>query len=294
MVRSPSTVSDELKRNAVRGRYESAKAQVKAYQRRWRQDYDAKRIPRNGKLQAFIEQELYDDQSPEAIAGPLNHRQKNLPYASKNTIYRYIKSGYGRRIEYHRSKIKQKRRRHQPASKPWKDRVFIDQRPAYINARRRIGDAEADFIVSGKSGSGILLVVVDRKMKASFLEQILLPSQQEVTKAFVRIKRRYPELKTITTDNDILLQHHRELERKLGVKIYFCHPGHAWEKGQVENTNKWIRRYIPKSSDISRYSKRFIRSLEAKLNRRIMQVLNYRRPEELLASYRKHKKRHSA
>lgn len=294
MHRSPSTISDELKRNAVKGRYESAKAQVKAYQRRWKQDYEAKKIPRNRKLQDFIEQELYDDQSPQAIAGFLKHRQRNLPYASKNTIYRYIKSPYGRRIEYHRSKIKRKHRNHRPATKPWKDRVFIDQRPAYINARRRIGDAEADFIESGRSGKGRILVVTDRKLRVSFLERILVLSQQEVTKAFECIKLRYPELTTITTDNDLLFQRHKKLEWKLGVRIYFCHPYHAWEKGQVENANKWIRRYIPKSSDISCYSKRFIRNLEAKINRRIMNVLNYRRPQEVFDTYRKRKKRRSA
>ena len=59
----------------------------------------------------------------------------------------------------------------------------------------------------------------------------------------------------------------------------------------VENTNRWIRRYIPKSSDISRYSKRFIKNLEAKINRRIMKTLNYYRPEELLKQYRKRKQR---
>ena len=98
----------------------------------------------------------------------------------------------------------------------------------------------------------------------------------------------------MTVDNDVLLRHHKQLEKILGVHIYFCFPGHAWEKGTVENTNKWIRRYVPKSSDISRYSKRFIRSVEEKLNRRYMGVLNHHTPEEMLSDYRKRKKRRSA
>lgn len=276
------------------GRYESAKAQVKAHQRRWRLNYQAKRIPRHGKLQNLIEQELYDDQSPEAIAGFLKHRQKKLPYASKNTIYRYIASPYGRRIEYHRSKLKRRRRRKKPRTKPWKDRVFIDKRPKHINARRRIGDSEGDFIVSGKSGKGILLVVADRKLRVAFLEQILELSQRNVTKACMRIKQRYPEWKSMTTDNDIMFQHFKELERKLDIKIYFCFPGHMWEKPSVENANGYIRRYIPKGSDISRYSKQFIRNLERRLNRRIMKTLKYQRPQELLGAYRKRKQRRSA
>ena len=125
----------------------------------------------------------------------------------------------------------------------------------------RVGHAEADFIVSGKEGKGILLVVVDRKLRAVFLEQILIVTIGAVHRAFVRIKKRYPELQTFTTDNDILFQHHRELARLLGVKIYFCHPYHSWEKGSVENVNGVIRKTIPKGSDLSQHSKRFMRSM---------------------------------
>ena len=72
--------------------------------------------------------------------------------------------------------------------------------------------------------------------------------------------------------------------------ISFCHPYHSWEKGSIENTNKYVRKDIPKSSDISRYSKRFIQKLEDKLNRRYMKVLRYKTPQEMLNDHRKHKK----
>ena len=244
-------------------------------------------------LKKFVEHELYDDQSPEMIAGLLKYQQKKLEYVSKNSIYRYIKSPYGRRIESHRAKLRRKRRT-RPRAKPWKDRIFIDKRPIYINARRRIGDTEADFIVSGKSGKGILLVVVIRKLRVTFLEQIIHVNTTNVHKAYQRIKKRYPEWRSATTDNDILLQHFKELERQIAINVYFCFPGHAWEKPQVENRNQYIRRHVPKGSDISRYSKRFFRVLEEKLNRRIMKVLNYRRPKDLLEAYRKRKQRQGA
>lgn len=292
--RSHSSILDEIKRNKVNGRYDPIKADHKAYVRKKYKRYQGKKIVRNTKLQAYVEEQLYDDQSPQAIAGRLKRYEKKLSYASKNTIYRYIQSPYGRRIEYHRSQRNKKRRRHKPRSKPWKDRVFIDKRPLSINARKNVGDAEGDFIVSGKSGHGIVLVIEDRKLRASFLEQILKPDCAAVLQACKRIKKRYPEWKSMTTDNDILFQHHKELGRELGICIYFCHPYHAWEKGSVENRNKSIRIYIPKGSDISRYSKRFIQKLEAKLNRRFMEVLNYRTPRELLDRHRKRKKRFRA
>lgn len=215
---------------------------------------------------------------------------KHLPYVSKDSIYRYIKSGYGTSIEFHRSKIKSGRRTKRKKLIKLKDRTFIDKRPNIINTRKRIGDAEADFIVSGRDGKGILLVVVCRKARAAFIERILKTTIKNVHKAFQLIKERFPEMKTITTDNDILLQKHKELEKLLKVKIYFCNPYHSWEKGTVENTNRIIRRYIPKASDISKYSKAFIKDLEDKLNRRIMECLDFQTPSEVLEKHRKRKK----
>lgn len=175
-----------------------------------------------------------------------------------------------------------------------KDRTFIEKRPEFINKRKRVGDVEADFILSGKTGKGILLVVVCRKLRTVFIEQIIKANIKVVHRAFKRIKKRFPEMKTITTDNDLLLQKHKELEKILGVKIYFCDPFSSWQKGSIENTNKHIRKYITKGNDISEYSKYRIKKIEEKLNNRIMECLNFLTPYEVLEKCRKRKKRHSA
>jgi len=72
----------------------------------------------------------------------------------------------------------------------------------------RVGDAEADFIVSGKNGTGIILTVACRTIRVSFLEQILDVTIPHVHVAFRRIQKRFPELVSISTDNDVLLQKH--------------------------------------------------------------------------------------
>lgn len=244
------------------------------------------------KLQDFVEEKLYDDQSPANIAKRIKKHEKHLPSVSKDSIYRYIKSVYGRRIEYHRSTRKQRRwNRRRRALEKLKDRKFIDQRPKIIEKRSRIGDAESDFMVSGKSGEGIILNVTDRKSRSTFLELIVKVTIKNVHRAFLKIKKRFPELATITTDNDLLLQMHQELEKLLGVTIYFCHPYSSWEKGTVENSNKYVRRDIPKGSDISKYSSQFVRSVENKMNRRIMDCLDHLTPAEVLQKFRKQKKR---
>lgn len=295
MGRSASTISDEINLNSVNGEYDPKKADHKAYARRKYSKYQGKKIVDNPKLQDFIEENLYDDQSPTNISGRIKKHEKHLPFVSKESIYRYIKSVYGRRIEYYRSKRKKRRRnRRQKICDKLRDRKFIDERPKIVGKRGRIGDAEADFIVSGKSGKGIILVVADRKSRCAFLEQILKVTIENVHLAFLKIKKRFPEIKTITADNDLLLARHKELEKLLNVTIYFCHAYSSWEKGTVENTNGYIRRDIPKGIDISKYSKQFIRKIENKLQRRFMDCLDNLTPKEVLENYRKQKKRGSA
>ena len=234
---------------------------------------------------------MYDDQSPEHIAQRIRRYRKDLPYVSGVTIRTYIRSVYGRRVEAHRNKIYPKKRGKKKGIFRIKDRRMIDKRPKYINERKRIGDAEGDFIASGKTGAGLLFVCTDRKARTPFLEKIWPVSILAVERAITRIKRRFPELKTLTFDNDLLFIHHKRLEQKFKVKIYFCHRYSAWEKGGVENRNKIIRTYIPKGSDISQYSRPYIRRLEEKLQRRIMKCLNYKMPNEALANHRKRKKK---
>ncbi len=287
-----STISDEIKINSANGIYNPKKAHHKAYVRRKYSKYQGMKIVGHAKLQEFVDEKLYDDQSPKNISGRIKKHEKHLPSISKNSIYRYVSSVYGRRIERHRS-IRKKRRwnRRRKINEKLKDRIFIDKRPKIAGKRMRIGDAEADFVVSGKTGKGILLVVADRKSRAPFLEQILDVTIKNVHDAFVRIKKRFPELRTVTTDNDILFQNFKTLEKLINVKIYFCHPYHSWEKGTVENINRYIRKDILKSSDISTYSKRFVRSIEQKLQRRIIELLDHHTPREVLIKSRKRKKR---
>jgi len=290
MGRARSAIWNEVRRNTVKKRYDSQRANHKAYVRRKYAKYQGKKIVECVDLKHEIDWRLLDGQSPKAIAGWLaRHMKKKHCRSSKNAIYRYLASVYGRRIETRRSLRKKKRkwRKRHGSKKKLSERTFIDERPKKINARMRIGDAEADFILSGRSGKGILLTVADRKSRASFIEQILEVTIPNIHRAFIRIKKRFPELRTITTDNDLLFERHRELEELLHIKIYFCHPYHSWEKGTIENTNGVVRRDIPKGSDISRYSKRFTTRLEAKLNRRPMEVIGYRTPQEMLDAHRK-------
>lgn len=293
--RSISALSDEIKVNSVNGEYDPKKADHKAYTTRKYAKYQAMKIIENRGLWDFVEKKLIEGHSPENIAGRIKRREKHLPSINKDIVYKFLASPYGEqaRIQIRKIKQNQKRKRRKKKNKYLnnKNKKTIENRTLFSTNRRRIGHAEADFIVSGRNGKGILLVVVDRKSRAAFLELIINISIANVHIAFQKIKKRFPEMTTITTDNDILLQKYENLEKELDVKIYFCHPYHAWEKGTVENINKEIRKYVPKGDDISKYSSRFIRQIEEKLNNRIMKCLDYFTPQEVLSASRKRKNR---
>lgn len=277
-------------RNRTKGAYNPKKAGHKAYVRRKYAKYQGKKIVENKTLRAFVETHLLAGQSPEGIAGRLKAGyEEGVAYVSKESIYRYLRSVYGRKIE---ARIKKKKRRNKRRGRKstLDGRTFIDKRPKQINDRMRVGDAEFDFIVSGKSGIGIVLVVTDRKLRESFLEPIYQVSLPAVHRAAAKIKKRYPEWQTGTTDNDLLFARHKELEQELGIRIFFCHPYHSWEKGTIENTNGEIRQDVPKGSDVSKYSRAFFQKIEKKINDRFMKCLRYRTPNEVLQKHRDMKK----
>ncbi len=83
-------MSDELKRNRVKGRYDSSKANHKAYVRRQQSKYQGMHIVREKDTKKFVDAGLLDDLSPQAIAGRLKMKEKNIVGISKDSIYRYI------------------------------------------------------------------------------------------------------------------------------------------------------------------------------------------------------------
>lgn len=288
--RSVSTISDEISRNSVNGVYTPKKAQHKAYVRRRESKFQGKKIVAYPELRASVDIKLREGRSPASIAGRIRTHETHLPSISADSIERYLKSPHGRIIEYERRQLKlaqrRKRRTKRKAVASLCERTFIDDRPEVINTRSRVGDAEADFIVSGKDGTGILLTLADRKLRIGFIEKVLPVTIPNVPIAFLRIRRRFPELCSVTTDNDILLQHHKELEAILGIPIYFCHPYHSWEKGTIENVNGAIRVDIPKGSDISQYDEAYLAAVEQKINNRYLELLDFATPQEALDRHR--------
>lgn len=227
-------ISYELSQKTRKNRlYDGTYAEHKTYVRKHNKRTRGNTIAEHRELQKVVDDYMLDDQSPEHISKRIKKYRKDLPYVSGVTIRHYIASPYGRRIEAHRAKIYKKQKARRKIPQEITDKRMIDKRPKYIKDRKRIGDCEGDFIVSGKSGSGYIFVCGDRRSRMPFLEKILPVSIRTVENAISRIKKRFPELKTLTFDNDLLFIHHKKMEKKFGIKIYFCHKHSPWEKGFV-------------------------------------------------------------
>ena len=280
--RSPEAISREIKENSANGAYDPRKAQHKAYVKRKYSKYQGMKVVENSKLRKYIEKKLKENWSPEQIAGRLKNIEKNIKYASRGAIYKFIFSPYGRRLERClRYKSRRKSRKYLKVCQ-LKNRSFIEERPEFTNRRERFGDWEGDFIVSGKRGKESLLVLVERKARYGIFEKIISKSPELVNQKLREMTAGISEFKSLTLDNDICFRKHERLSAALAAPIYFCHPYRAWEKGGVENLNKLIRQYLPKSCNIGRYSGKTIRKIQENLNNRPRKCLNYKTPLEAM------------
>ena len=274
--KSRNAISYEVRENSVRGKYDWKKACHKARVRRKQSKYQGMKVVERQELRKFIVAKLKEDWSPEEISGRIKNIEKHLSYVSAKGIYKFIYSVYGRQVEkFLRYKGKKQKGGDKRTVAQLQDRVFIDKRPKSVAKRRFFGDWEGDFIVSGKSGRGVLLVLVERKSRYVIVRKMLARTSNEVNAMIAQILGGIVLFNSLTLDNDIVFKKHKVLSGLLGRPVYFTHPYHSWEKGTVENMNKWIRQYVGKGSDISQYSDEYIQFTENRLNDRPRECLKF-------------------
>lgn len=279
--RSVSSISAEIKFNSTYGIYDARKANHKSYVKRKYSKIQCMKVTMDSNLQRFVEGNLKEDQSPEGISGRLKNIEKNVPYVSTKAIYKFVYSPNGRQIEkYLYSKAVHKKSGPKRGKSISIDgRTMIDERPKRVENRREFGHFEGDFIESGKDGKGSLLVLVERKTRYPFLRYLEDRTTKSVNGLIEETLDNIP-IESLTIDNDISFQKHKELSELIEAEIFFCHPQAPHEKGTVENRNKAIRRYIKKRTDLSKVSKELFSFVEERLRNKYMKCINYQTPRE--------------
>lgn len=228
-------------------------------------------------VEKLIKEERY---SPYAVSVFLTAVQAHTRL-SKGTIYNYIYNGIFLNLTkddliYKTKKKKEKKEKRIEYDKTGKK--SIEERPTEISKRDIYGHWEMDTVYSGKDKSKTALLVLSERMtREELIIKIHDRKAETVLKAVnsierkLGIKRFRQKFKTITADNGSEFALHKELELScLAVgkrtSVYFCHPYCSCERGTNENTNKLIRKYIPKGADIGQYSDADIKEIENKIN----------------------------
>ena len=248
--KNKSVVSRELKRNAnLKGKYFFAYAQDMAELRKERMKKPRKLLP---ELKKKIISMLEEDFSPQQIRGRLRLEEQN--FVSHETIYKIIrkdKQQGGKLYKHCRHKLKNRKR---PVGEKIaiKNRVSIDQRPEIVNLKQRFGDWEMDTI-AGENNQGAILTMVERTTAFMMMEKLKYSKNaKELTKTAVRLLTAYSNsVHTITADNGTEFANHQNITKLLKTNFFFTHPYSSWEKGLIENTNKLVRQYIPKGTNLN-------------------------------------------
>jgi IS30 family transposase len=160
-------------------------------------------------------------------------------------------------------------------------RIDIDQRPAIVEQRTRIGDWEADTIL-GAGRKGAILSLVERTSRYTLLHKLEAAQAEITTRAMLtKLRPHRARVHTITADNGKEFALHARVARRLGAGFYFAKPYHAWERGLNENTNGLVRQYFPKGTSFARITPAAVARVQNKLNSRPRKVLGYKTPNEV-------------
>ena len=168
-----------------------------------------------------------------------------------------------------------------------KNRVSIDERPAVVDRRSRIGDWEGDTII-GKGRKGVLLTMVERKTLYTVIVRLTGKRADLLAAAAIEhLASLKARIKTITLDNGLEFSGHEDIAKGLEADIYFAHPYASWERGINENTNGLIRQYFPKGTDLSKVTDEQVQFVMDRLNSRPRATRGGRSPNELFIGRRK-------
>jgi len=277
----PSTISRELKRNTGLKGYRPKQAQSKTDDRR---QQATKAIKLSGTLIHLVDDKLQQDWSPEQISGWL--KKENKTSISHERIYQHVwadKRQGGDLYSHLRRSNKRRKKKYGSQDKRGqiRNRVSIDERPACVAQKERLGDWEIDLII-GHHHQGALVTLVERRTKFTLIKKVSSKQAEQVSQATVALLSPYIEkTHTITADNGKEFAAHEEIAEALSADIYFAHPYSSWERGLNENTNGLIRQYFTKGSSFENITNEEVEKVMNKLNHRPRKTLNFKTPHEL-------------
>jgi IS30 family transposase len=287
--RSPSTLSRELARNGGSGSYRAAKADSRA----WKQALRPKpcKLAVHNYLRLAVAAKLVLEWSPQQIAGWLKriNPRNEARQVSHETIYRclYVQArGVLKKelMEHLRTRRAIRRSRHATMKGKRlgkiRDAVSISERPASVEDRAVPGHWEGDLLCG--SNNSFIVTLVERHTRYVMLAKVPNRETQTVVNALVKQARKLPDelYKSLTWDRGSELADHQRFTMETDIAVYFCDPQSPWQRGSNENTNRLLRQYFPRGTDLAPHSQAELNRIARRLNERPRKTLDFATPAE--------------
>lgn len=289
--RAPSTISREIHRHGGAHRYRASKAETRAWDRARRPKRC--RLATQPSLQRLVAHKLILDWSPEQIAGWLKREfpAQGTMQVSHKTIYRslFIQArGVLKKELLGHLRSRRMMRRAQAASTAGQPRgqivdgLSIRDRPAHVEDRAIPGHWEGDLITGAQNTH--IATLVERQSRFTMLVKVPGKDTASVVTALTTQVRHLPSAlrRSLTWDRGMELAQHKQLTIDTKMQVYFCDPQSPWQRGTNENTNRLLRQYFPKGTDLSRYSQADLDRIALRLNQRPRKTLGFRTPAAIL------------
>lgn len=286
----PSTISREIARNRkkirrkggiVNGPYEATVAEHKALVRREASKYQGMKIESHPSLREYVIEKLRLHWNPDEISGRMSDDNEPF-YASKSSIYKWLRSSYGQRYciyLYSQRYTARKQRKNKSKRTLIPNRIGLELRPLGATNRTRYGHYEGDTMVSARETRSKAALSVTYERKAKFIDARKIKNMRpDSHNRALKVMLENKKALSLTQDNGIENTRHQELN----LPTYFCDPYSSWQKGGVENAVKMIRRFIPKGSDVNDYSDEYVNMVVAVLNGKPRKSLGYKTPYEVM------------
>lgn len=287
--RSPSTISREIKRNGGLKYYRASQADQAAWDRAHRPK--PCKLAGSPLLRQIVARKLRSNWSPEQIAGWLKRTYpgNENKQVSHETIYRSLfiqaRGVLKKELQQHlRTQRAIRRSKHASLKKDGlggiTNAASIRERPASVEDRAVPGHWEGDLIEG--SNNSYIATLVERHSRYVMLVKVKNKDTETVVSALIKQSRKLPaELyKSLTWDRGTELAGHQRFTLATNINVYFCDPSSPWQRGSNENTNRLLRQYFPKRTDLSVHSQAKLNAVARQLNERPRKTLEYETPAE--------------
>jgi IS30 family transposase len=277
---SPSSISDEVRRNSYHGIYTPINAQTRAdFRKRMAR---RRHFLKDKETAKYVIEKLNLGWSPELIDGRLR-LEKGYRVISYECIYQYIYSKTNRNKKLWKLlTLKRKKRQKKEVRKVARVRipnqVSIHLRGETIDSRKTFCHYEGDSIIGKQTKSKIIHTEVERQTRYLFALVVNSKTSIDTVNAQMKIFNNIPVF-SVTTDNGLEFAKHEQLNR-LGIKTFFADPYCSGQRGTNENTNGLIRRYLPKKTSFDDLSQTKLNAIVWRINNRPKKVLKFLTPQE--------------